>query len=231
MDLKQMLMVVLFITLSFTILIAGIMALVVYKPEMVGFGNKNPRQVKVNMLKQGSRDNRYSQNNNKQLNSGKFQDKSKRQPSANEKRLMDSLKKARDSYAGTQGALNKMRDSLARNAARFAALDDSLHKLTALYLKTNMELKNIKSRTDPAILQSKPLSPKERDSANSTNLKRFAVIYDNSSADAVAKILNRISPKDASSILKLMQKKKAGKVLEVMTPEQAANILKSGLQK
>jgi len=64
------------------------------------------------------------------------------------------------------------------------------------------------------------------DSAKLVQYSNFAKIYNNSSSEEVAKILEKMKAVESAFILKNMSKKKAGKVIESLNTKYAAEVLK-----
>jgi flagellar motility protein MotE (MotC chaperone) len=226
MSLKNVIILLVVITLSFSLLLLGGAAVMKYYPSLVGFpstkkdssNNKQDTLYVENLIK-------ISENKYRQMEQS-IAEKSKLF------HLIDSLK----------GVNNKMADSINQVKKLTHVFEDSVGKVQNLVngarktnswlidslTKVNILNKNLKSTIDLTKKQfdeQNKLILSKNDTLENKNFTYFAKIYNNSEPASVAKILEQIDYRDAAKILKLMQKKKAGKVIESMLPERAAAIL------
>lgn len=222
MDSKKLIILIIFITTSMTLTIAGFFAIYKYQPTWLGLsenigGASKPKYDPTVKIKQSEL---------KALQSAMLE-KSKlksQQDSLKKYRrvLYDSLKSVKNVLDHFDDSLNTVKDSLNLAKKQRAKLFDSLSKIESSY---NDAMAKIRRKEDDIKTQDSIFNSRT-DSVKVINYKKFAKIYDNAKAPEVAKILENVTASDAALILKLMNKKKAGKVLDAMKPERAASILK-----
>lgn len=140
------------------------------------------------------------------------------------KDLSKSLNKIQNKIKHLNDSISHFNETLNLKRKGDRALKDSIRKLQREFKKANQD----KLSAEEQIKSNNKLLNSKVDSTKLANIKAFAKMYNTASSDGVAKILEKLEPKQAAMILKFMQKKKAGKVLEVMKPERAAEILLQG---
>lgn len=139
--------------------------------------------------------------------------------------LLDSLKTMDKNNSQCKDSILTIMDTLSNKAKEKKELLDSLEKLKNMYKKSLHENKVVRQHVQDL----EEMLASRYDSLEVINFETFAKIYNNSKPADVARILEQLDERDAAKILKLMSKKKAGKVLEEMLPEHAAAILVIGI--
>lgn len=139
-------------------------------------------------------------------------------------KLIDSMTSIQEVYNTFRDSISSVKKTLSDSVKIANNLRDSLQKLESNYKKAldKIDLANKQIENQEKFII------KKTDSNELKNFQIFAKMYDNSSPQDIAKILEQIDERDAALILKLMKKKKAGKVIDEMLPERAAAILLLG---
>lgn len=140
------------------------------------------------------------------------------------KNMLDSITKVYAEVDFYRDSINKINKELSKTNETAMSLRDSLEKYRGMYEKNNKRIALLEKRIE----DQEEFIAQKADSSTVMNYEAFAKIYNNSTPEEVAKILEQIDERDAAIILKKMQKKKAGKVLDAMLPEHAAAILLLG---
>lgn len=149
---------------------------------------------------------------------------------------IDSLKRIekylRDSIKANSQTIYRYKDSVKRanyNADKAMKLKQELSDSLAQISENLRKTKDKQSTAQKRIENYEQMLEAKIDTASKSNFITFAKMYDNTNPKEVAGILEQLDERDAAKILKLMNRKKAGKVLEAMKPENAAAVLLLGV--
>jgi len=227
MNKKQILVLIIAITLTFTMLIVATGIIFVVKPEFMGFRQKN-KPIKII-------DTVYVEPtitiSEKRLLAFENMQKQKELLSSEKDYFYNKTRCLSDSIIGLHHTFKKFNDSLQKISHILLYSNQAAKSLNDTILKLQNEIKKNSdaiNKYKQKIESSEKLFTLKLDTLQKQNLESFAKLYNNTNPTYVARILEQIDERDAAKILKLMQKKKAGKVLEVLTPKQAAAILLLG---
>ena len=228
---KNQIMIIIFATIGFLLMFsAGIYLLYLFAPQTLGLPPKSEHRAsykdikpyidpKISISKQ-----QYDEWQKKVLDAEIKQNDNSFLVKEN-KLLTDSLKKFSNSLININRTDKKTPDNLPSANNDGKKPSDSSNTV-------NVQINNLKNEItslNTTIANLKKYNQIKEDSLYENNLKDFAKIYENSSPEEIAKILEKLNNfKDAAKILKIMSKKKAGKIIELWKPEQAANILRNG---
>ncbi len=227
MNQRQLILILIIATVSLTIVLLSVILIYKFDPSILGYP-----PVKTEMAGSDS----VSAEKTIEITESKLKKFEKNLIEKNNyKKDRDSLislkRSLLDSMSLVRGVYSRFRDSIASvkkiltDSLKIAKhLRDSLRKLENNY---NKALEKI-DLANKQIEDQENFIIEKTDSNELKNFRVFAKMYDNSSPQDIAKILEQIDERDAAQILKLMKKKKAGKVIDEMLPERAAAILLLG---
>lgn len=242
MNMRQLIIGIIIVSAVFALIMAGIIGVFKYKPELIGIKDKSDTTKVKKIEKPVKKETpvilhdvyyeptvEISQEMLEKLELGLLK---------NDDYIVkiDSLKNIekylRDSLKSGYSKEMAYRDSLKRSMSNFSNilkeknfLSDSLSRTAGLVKSANEKYENAKKRIE----NYESLMESRIDTASRSNFETFAKIYENSKPAEVARILEQLDERDAAKILKKMSRKKAGKVLESMKPENAAAILLLGV--
>lgn len=227
---KQLILLVLALSLAFILILAGLFGVYKYYPEYLGLP-PHPKDTlaeeKITPYAEPHLVISRSEFEELQSRILKYDLLKARNDSLSKMhdRLWDSLKAMNNNIRQWKDSVLAVRDTMKSKENEKQQLLDSLDALRNKYKKSLHENKVVRQH----VKDLEEMLASRYDSLEINNFETFANIYNNSNPADVAKILEQLDERDAAKILKMMKKKKAGKVLEEMLPEHAAAILVIGI--
>ncbi len=225
MNSRQFIILMIFGSVSLTMIFIAVLGIYYYEPALLGYPPRNTDslagkealevnptlEITESRLKKFEKELIEKERLSRQLDSLK---KARKQ-------LADSIKSISSITISYKDSVSGIVEKLKESKQNVSKKNDSLANLEQLYEKT---LKNLKS-TEQLVKDQEEFIIQKEDSVQKANFQLFAKMYENTDPKEVADILQQIDERDAAQILKFMQKKKAGKVIEAMSPDRAAAIL------
>lgn len=227
---KQLILLVLALSLAFILILAGLFGVYKYYPTYLGLP-PNPEDTtakeEITPISEPHIVMSRSELENLQTRIIKYDLLKARNDSLRRmhERLWDSLKAMNNNIRQWKDSVLAIQDTMKSREKEKQELLDSLDMLSNKYKKSLHENKVVRQH----VKDLEEMLSSRYDSLEINNFETFANIYNNSNPADVAKILEQLDERDAAKILKMMKKKKAGKVLEEMLPEHAAAILVIGI--
>lgn len=140
--------------------------------------------------------------------------------------LKDSLAKLNSKLLELEKELLQSQDSLVKMSNLLSEQGKQISRMRAEITEKETEILSLRNFIEGQQASGKALT----DSAKMVVYTTFAKIYENASAQEVAKIIELLDDRDAIAILKVMNKKKAGKVIDMLTPERSAKLLEASFK-
>lgn len=221
MDKKQILAALAILIGTFVLIVGSVIGIYFLFPQILGFAPQNHKNEQI------TKDTTKTKLDS--LNAAKKRDSIELEiPYDSLKSITFALK---DSLSRKKDIIEIYHDSIAGLVKRIVQLnsneDKMIDSIRDAKSKMSKMLNNLQ-QIENTVKEKDSLFIAKVDSLTEINLITFAKIYNNTGANEVARILEKLDGKDAAKILKTMQAKKAGKVLEAMKPEIAAKILLNG---
>ncbi len=227
MNSKQLILILAIASISITIVLLSVIIIYKFDPAILGYP---PHQVQVVYADSVSAEKTIEITESKLkkfekslIEKNKFKMDRDSLISLKQK-LIDSMSLVQEVYSRFRDSIASVKKTLADSVRIANNLRDSLGKLEINYKKALGDIDLANRRIE----DQEKFNIEKIDSNELKNFKVFAKMYDNSTPQDIAKILEQIDERDAAQILKLMKKKKAGKVIDEMLPERAAAILLLG---
>jgi flagellar motility protein MotE (MotC chaperone) len=237
MNKKQIILIILILTIPTTILFLGVVGIYKYRPQWLGI----PPSHAVTSISGNSNDTNYNSNEDSIIFDPIIQVKRSKFDSIFSKliyydinrNLQESLTnenyKLKDSIVNLSLLISSVQDSLSgkiiENLSTLQLLSKLGDSLAITKARLNYAVKNYSSEKEKKPKDQPIILQKKLETMYESNLREISQIFNNIEPNKAARILESTTVANASHILKAMDKKKAGKIIEVMKPKFGASIL------
>ncbi len=138
--------------------------------------------------------------------------------------LVDSLKNLYSKKISFKDTVTVLNELIKQHLSNNKQLSDSIKAILQNYDKDKQRISLLENR----LKSQEEFINRQQDSITQRNFQEFAKIFNNTNPQEVARILEQLDERDAARIIKMMSTRRASKVLEAMSAEKSAAILLLG---